>query len=92
MVADARKVTTQYGVSWRTDTYAAWVPVGPARRTTQTKRGFVQGTRYELGVWVRDRYYGGSRWITKAVVAVDPVDDWGVPLGADTWYSGSTAE
>ena len=76
-ITDAEIVRTQYGCSWCVTNESGrkvWVTVGPARRSTQTKKGYVEAYAPMLVV-------GGRDWHRPRLVLGEPLADrWGEPI------------
>lgn len=88
-VADARTVSTRYGLSWRSDALDLWAPVSPARRSTLTKRGV---TEAEVPALVRRAPRSSNRsWYFAAWVGCPLADSYGeaLPQRVDVGCTGT---
>lgn len=81
LATEARIVDTQYGIKWvvdEADGSTSWIPVNPARRTTQTKHGYVEA---DVEWFVERCGPRGRKWSKRIVPLSCPlVDIYGEPI------------
>lgn len=78
-VVTARKVDTRYGYRWCVEDGRAWLPIGPKRRDTQAKKGYVEASAPY--VVERIKAQQGGHWYKLLVRVGDPiVDIWDEPI------------